>query len=266
MDRSAPFSNGLVNKVNAAVRRLGVSPIGILVLSLAPLAIWLVPFLNREKIGPFYANLGRADPSYAYLLNSLAVTCGMSPRHVDHPGTPLQILGAIVIGAMKVLRGENPICPVPDVLTRPETYLAGMSTTLQISCAILAAIVSIRLYKITGNIFAAVAIQVCILISPGIAGALGVFGAEILLIPTVMAFGFTALPLVTGSRVERPHDSIVAGAILGFGLATKLTMFPLFLYVFLFESRRSKLKFLGAFFGSFLFWTSPIACTPIENW
>jgi hypothetical protein len=257
-DRSAMPSAVLGAKPACVERRATTSSLGLLALTIAPLAIWLVPFLNRERIGPFYL-IGRVDPSYIYLLNSLLVSCGKNPRHIDHPGTPLQIVGALVIGAMNVIDGGNPICPVQDILTRPETYLGGISICLQFTAALLTALVGVRLYKLTGDIFAACITQICMLISPPIAGAFGVLGTEILVVPTILGLGLTLLPLATNSRPERPRDSIVAGMILGFGLATKITVFPLILYAFMFDSTKAKARFLAACFGSFIFWTLPIA-------
>ncbi len=229
-----------------------------LALIIGPFVLWLVPFINRARIGPFFV-IGRVDPSYAYLLNSLLVSCGMNPRHTDHPGTPLQILGALVIGTMRALHGENPLCPTTDVLSRPETYLAGMSIVLQICAAGLVAAVAIRLYTLTGDLFAALVTEVCILISPAVTASFGALGTEILAIPAVLAFGLAILPIATGSRAERPHDPIVVGAILGFGIATKLTVVPLMLYALFFESAKSKWRCVGASAASFIFWTLPIA-------
>jgi hypothetical protein len=96
-DRSAMPSHVLGAEPASVERRATTSSLGLLALSIAPLAIWLVPFLNRERIGPFYL-IGRVDPSYIYLLNSFLVSCGKNPRHIDHPGTPLQIVGALALG------------------------------------------------------------------------------------------------------------------------------------------------------------------------
>jgi hypothetical protein len=189
------------------------------------------------------------------------VSCGKNPRHIDHPGTPLQIIGAVVIGAMNAIDGRNPICPIEEIITRPETYLAGIFLFVQLVAAAMAALAGIRLYQLTGNIFAACTLQICIVMSPPIAGSFGVLGTEILVIPVVLGLGLALLPLATDSRPERPHDSIVAGLILGFGLATKVTVFPLILYVFMFPSTKSKARFLAACFGSFVFWTLPMANT-----
>jgi len=186
-------------------------------------------------------------------------TVEREPRDVRFNRAIWVIVGALVIGAMNAVDGRNPICPSQDVLTRPETYLTGISVCLQLAAALLTALVGIRLYKLTGDIFAACITQICILISPPIAGAFGVLGTEILVIPMILGFGLALLPLATNSRPERPRDSIIAGMILGFGLATKVTVFPLIVYVFMFDSMRSKVRFLAACFGAFIFWTLPIA-------
>ena len=263
MSTTQPVNPEAQGQVRATIpawigRRPMTSALGILLLTIAPLAIWLVPFLNRGRIGPFYL-IGRVDPAYIYLMNSLLVSCGKNPRHIDHPGTPLQIIGAFVIGAMNAMDGRNPICPIEEIITRPETYLAGIFLFVQLVAAAMTALAGIWLYKLTGNIFAACILQICIVISPPVAESFGVLGTEILVIPVVLGLGLALLPLATDSRPERPHDSIIAGLILGFGLATKVTVFPLILYVFMFASTKSKAKFLAACFGSFVFWTLPMA-------
>ena len=46
------------------------------------------------------------DPSYHYLLNSLMVAEARAPFHVDNPGTPLQVMGAVVLRATHLVRGS----------------------------------------------------------------------------------------------------------------------------------------------------------------
>ena len=50
----------------------------------------------RDAVGPLHVGLN-ADPSYVYLMNGLALAEGAAPRHVDHPGTPLQALVAVYL-------------------------------------------------------------------------------------------------------------------------------------------------------------------------
>jgi len=37
------------------------------------------------------------DPDYGYLFNALLIADGQSPWHIDHPGTPVQLLGAFLM-------------------------------------------------------------------------------------------------------------------------------------------------------------------------
>src|SRR6185436_2402465 len=52
--------------------------------------------LIRSVMGPYFfpENL---DPDYAYFFNSLNLAVSQSPAHIDHPGTTVQLLGALII-------------------------------------------------------------------------------------------------------------------------------------------------------------------------
>jgi hypothetical protein len=66
-----------------------------------------------------------ADPDYAYLLNCLNILHFQSSGHADHPVTPVQLLGGVVIGVVWLVRwvtqGQLPLDE--DVLRHPEAYL-----------------------------------------------------------------------------------------------------------------------------------------------
>jgi hypothetical protein len=44
----------------------------------------------RGARGPWFLSPAY-DPDYAYLFNGLNLAISLPPRHVDHPGTPLQL-------------------------------------------------------------------------------------------------------------------------------------------------------------------------------
>ena len=48
------------------------------------------------------------DPEYAYLLNSLNLLEMSVPGHFDHPGTPLQEFGALVLLVQWLAGGAGP--------------------------------------------------------------------------------------------------------------------------------------------------------------
>ena len=68
----------------------------LLLLSLIPIVVFFSSLYLKEKTGPYYYG-HNFDPEYAYLLNSLMILNSQTPYHVDHPGTPLQVLGSLVI-------------------------------------------------------------------------------------------------------------------------------------------------------------------------
>jgi hypothetical protein len=68
----------------------------LLLLSLIPIVVFFSSLYLKEKTGPYYYG-HNFDPEYAYLLNSLMILNSQIPYHVDHPGTPLQVLGSLVI-------------------------------------------------------------------------------------------------------------------------------------------------------------------------
>ncbi len=73
------------------------------------------------------------DPAYQYLFSALDLLSGNSPIHTDHPGTPMQTGGAIVIFVfwlLQLLMGLAAPNLFDAVLTNPELYLRAVSVTL----------------------------------------------------------------------------------------------------------------------------------------
>ncbi len=76
--------------------RMQIKAKTLLLLSLIPIVVLCSSLYLKEKTGPYFYGQN-FDPEYAYLLNSLMILNSQAPYHVDHPGTPLQVLGSIVI-------------------------------------------------------------------------------------------------------------------------------------------------------------------------
>lgn len=228
-----------------------------LVLCVLPMMAFAVPFINRERLGPFYL-VSRVDPSYAYLTNSLLLSCGSSPHHIDHPGTPLQIFGVLVIGLVRLADFASPVCPVHDVLAGPERYLGAILIAMQLVIAAAMIAFAMRLYRLTGNVFAALSFQVALLASARFASALTIVRPELMIVPAVLLFILFFLPSLFTTEEQQDRDALWAGAFLGLGVAVKLTFLPLALFVLFLKSNRSKRLFLSAAAATFLFWTLTI--------
>jgi hypothetical protein len=78
------------------------------------------------------------DPAYAYLMNGLTFALGSTDiGHVDHPGTPLQLIMALIFRVVFLFR-TNSSTLMDDVLTNPELYLkATVHCLIAINIAVL---------------------------------------------------------------------------------------------------------------------------------
>ncbi|MDH3554369.1 MAG: hypothetical protein OES18_00795, partial [Deltaproteobacteria bacterium] len=75
-----------------------------LFLLVIPGVVFALSLVFADINGPYY--LGQnSDPEYVYLFNALNIAKFEAPRHTDHPGTTLQVLGATVIRASHYFAG-----------------------------------------------------------------------------------------------------------------------------------------------------------------
>src|SRR5205823_6482385 len=87
---------------NPAVANAGVEKAKRVASLLSPIA-GLLPFLvvfivkTFVRWRPFWGEY--ADPELYFFFDALRVHNGVAPANIDHPGTPVQLLGAIVISA-----------------------------------------------------------------------------------------------------------------------------------------------------------------------
>lgn len=232
----------------------------IAVLALVPLALLAASQLLRT---PFHLSY-RVDPAYVYLLNALNLAELAPPWHVDHPGTPVQLLGALVIRAEWARRCLVGVCaPVAqDVLADPERYLrlfqvvlaAGfcaalllMGVALARACGVLPALCA----QVTAAAFGAVVLRGL----PGVSAEPMLATVAALL---VAALGAPAL----GPRADAPGPhptgrALAVGGILGLGIATKVTFVPLVGLAFLLKGARARALALAAVPLAFVACTLP---------
>jgi hypothetical protein len=226
-------------------------------LLIIPVAIVFIPLIFKGNLGPYYLG-DRSDPAYVYLFNSLVVTCGHTPPYFDHPGTPLVSLGAAIIALKASLQGQM-FCPISQVLTQPESFLNWVNDVLLVLLAIACFAFSARILRLTSNVYAALAAQIALLGSVTLVATLDQPTPEILLTATVFVLGYCLAPVIFESEKKYPRTALLSGAIVGFGLATKITLFPLLLYALMFKEIRTKTAFALAAAVSFIFFTLLIA-------
>jgi len=98
-----------------------------LIFILVPASLFVFMLFRLTEIHAFYQVW--LDPVYAYLMNGLTFALGSNDIGLTgHPGTPLQLLIALLIRIWAVFRGPADLAI--DVLTHPESYLYFITLVL----------------------------------------------------------------------------------------------------------------------------------------
>lgn len=174
------------------------------------------------------------DPSYLYLFGALRLAEGEATSFVDHPGVPVQLLGAGVLRLRHLVVGEGSLRMA--VLSNPESALRALTTVffgLQVVvCLIAGAAVLIR----TGSLIRAVLTQSSALLSTTLVTNLLFFKAEALL-ASLFLLATSIVVLLAEARSESRGLVRMLAMILGLAIATKITAAP-FLLLLLLGPRR----------------------------
>lgn len=185
-------------------------------------------WLARER-GPLWLG-ANSDPSYQYLFNSLLVVNGLPPCHVDHPGTTVQMLGALVLTARQPGMDFKEI--THDALAEPERALAGMEITFTLLAVCALAIVGCVIVESTGSVMAGAAVQLAALAQVGTYRALIFVAPEALLVAlTLLLVTLVLARERAGSdqkgRRQARWFGVCLGLVAGAGVVTKVTFAPL---------------------------------------
>ena len=186
-------------------------------------ALWV-----RAQGGPnwLWFNL---DPDYFYLLDALNIINLTTPGHVYHPGTTVQWLAALILKMTHPATSSDGITKL--VLANPEPYL-------QLIAVIFTGLNGLALWglgavgrRVFGGLTAAWFLQLAPFISMVVLKHSYHAKPEALLLLTMLIMASMAvLSLAPGLMARRRISFAVAfGVIAGFGVATKVTAFPVFL-------------------------------------
>jgi len=200
-----------------------------------PILLLLVGAAMGLKMFPLYSGGGiyNADPSYAYLFNGLLLLEQKVPHHIDHPGTPLQILIALLVYVqwfvLKLLNSANADVVVA-VMAEPERYLLFISRVLLVLNGAAVFLLGKKIYQHTNSLFFATFCQ-CSLLTYGIFGTKLLYPAPEALIACLSLCMLAMLsPFIFENHTtkkEQTKIALVTGIIFGIGFATKLTFLPM---------------------------------------
>ena len=245
-------------RASAWLRARSLSPVAIL--SVVPLSLFALAENLRASRGPYHLGVN-SDPDYAYLLNALNVVSLTPPDLYEHPGIPVEVLGAVAIVATWLFGAPGSAQDVQDsVLANPEVYLRSISTFFTILIGAAALFAGIRAFQVWKSLPAALAFQLSMLLFAAIPAALPRVTPEPVLIVAGLLLAASLFPF-TVDRAAEPRwvPSILVGVAMGFGLATKFTFLPLLGFIVLLPGWPNKARAIAASGLAFLAFTSPVA-------
>ncbi|MFH0866701.1 MAG: hypothetical protein V1904_10930 [Bacteroidota bacterium] len=206
------------------------------VLIVLPVLYFATGFFFQLERGFYFIN--SVDPEYCYLFNSLNISqFTLKVWHVDHPGTPIQLLGALVIRVVHLFCGKEPL--LQDVMHNSAFYARAITVTIfSLSSIALLTLgrVAFRLYE---NIFTALFFQLTPFASYLVLTLILRINPE-----HVAVFSVILLSILVLKYLNRPKPSgkwidwylIGFAFVAGFTVAVKVTFLPLvFVPFFLFK-------------------------------
>ena len=193
-----------------------------------PLVYLTVELVLRAHSGPFWV-WHVVDPSYFYLLDFLNVLNLETPGHPYHPGTTVQVLGALTIKAAYPFTAADGI--IDAVLADPEPHLRLVSTVMLVLNAVALAAAGWLAYAVFGALLPALLLQTGPFLSTlALKNGFHVKPEPLLVLAMVLLAMVTVVALKPGVLERRRYRLAVAfGVVAGFGVATKVTSAPLFL-------------------------------------
>jgi hypothetical protein len=204
----------------------------------------------------YYYFMSWPDPVYCYLLNGLNLASGhLEIGHIDHPGTPLHLLMAVIIKITYwILGNENNI--VKDVLIHPERYIHIGSQILVLMNCSLCLVLGNVVYKKSGSAVTALAFQLSTLLS----FTLIAYSINLMTEPIVVFCGLLFVinyyKYAEGEVSKRiPY---ILSLIAGCSLATKFSSFPALIVPLFILSNKDRLKYCLTTPVVFVVFTLPI--------
>lgn len=212
-----------------------------IILLIFPVITVLWGLILNHLSGPHF--LSRSDPEYVYLLNGMNAALLKFDRigHVDHPGTPFQLITGLFIRIIYWVSGEGKL--VEDVITQPEKYLFWSSFFLSIITAYLFFRISILEYKRSNNLFSALIIPLSFSLFYVVVDLPSRYIPDRLLLMILLVFtGLTLNYLYDG--ISKKRYALLSGIVMALGVVTKINFLPfLILPVVIIDGWKGKIRY-----------------------
>ena len=218
--------------------------------------IFIFPLLYFMAAGYFRNLLGNlslrsCDPEYIYFMSGLTLSDGnLKLGHIDNPGTPLQVLVALVFRITNLLRSTS-IPYVEDVLLHPDLYLSVASLFIAAATTILLIVAGNKIYKTTRSVFYAMLVQTAPFLPVIWYDLVGRVAPELMMPFPVVLLTVLIVSVYYRNENTTTKDLLFFSLLSALGLSIKLTFLPLWFIPFLIiDGWKKRLSFIGL---SFLF-------------
>lgn len=241
--------------MNRFVERL--LPYQKILLIILPLLYFIAGSYFRNLLGNL--SLRSCDPEYIYFMSGLTLSDGaIKLGHFDNPGTPLQILVALVFKLMYFFR--LPATPyVEDVLLHPDLYLSVTSLFLAAITAGLIFYAGYKVFQSTKSIFYAVLVQTAPFLPVIWYDLIGRVAPELMMPFPVMLLTVLLIHIYFRKEEYNWKSVLFLAFFSAFGLSIKLTFLPLWIIpIIVIEGWKKKLGFVVTSFLMFFIIAFPM--------
>ncbi len=211
-------------------------------LLILPLLYFIAGSYFRNLLGNL--SLRSCDPEYIYFMSGLTLSDGnFKLGHFDNPGTPLQILVALVFKLTYFFR-STPVPYIEDVLLHPDLYLAVTSLFIAVITAGLLFYAGYKVYQSTKSVFYALIVQTAPFLPVIWYDLIGRVAPE-LMMPFPVVLMTVLLVSIYFQKEQFTYKSVILLAFFSaFGLTIKLTFLPLWIIpLVVVEGWKKKLTF-----------------------
>ena len=201
------------------------------------------------------------DPSYIYLTTALNNACLESAVHIDHPGTPMQVFGGIILKTVHFFDFKQNDDLRTAVFKNPDHYLFIITySCLVLNCLVLL-FLGIFIFSFIKNFWLAISLQLTPFYSPMMLfhGVLRI-SQEVFLMFAIFILIISIISFLYSSKPRKNlYYARLFGIIGGFGMACKFLFFPvLVMPLFLICGFKNRLKFILFVFLGFILFTLPV--------
>lgn len=213
-------------------------------LVIIPLLYFIVGSYFRTLLGNL--SLRSCDPEYIYFMSGLNVADGViKVGHIDNPGTPLQLLVALVFRVVYFIR-STPTPFLDDVLTHPDLYIGIVSLSLTALTTLLLLYAGYKVFQFTNNIFYSILIQTSVFLPVIWYDLIGRVAPELMMPFPVVFLVVQIIGIYSGKKEIRTKEIAIFAILSAFGMAIKLSFIPVLIIPFIVIPKwKNKLIFVG---------------------